>query len=168
MKTNELPKIDQTDNPTRCCPRFNPEGWDGQDLHFRDKPFVRAATISAMHIPLNMGSVFSRVQKHMEKVGAFGADEYIVLSRDVSAWGAEHYFATQNPVPDEQNVTLSGDYVTKVFEGPYRDAKTWYGEMETLVRDRGKTPGDIFFFYTTCPKCAKTYGKNYVVGVAKT
>jgi len=25
----------------------------------------------------------------------------------------------------------------------------------------------MYFFYTTCPTCAKHYGKNYVVGVAK-
>jgi len=25
----------------------------------------------------------------------------------------------------------------------------------------------MYFFYTTCPTCAKHHGKNYVVGVAK-
>jgi hypothetical protein len=25
----------------------------------------------------------------------------------------------------------------------------------------------LYFFYMTCPKCAKHYGKNYVVAVAK-
>ncbi|MGD9980573.1 MAG: hydrolase [Hyphomonadaceae bacterium] len=25
----------------------------------------------------------------------------------------------------------------------------------------------IYLFYTTCPKCAKAYGKNYVVAVAQ-
>jgi hypothetical protein len=64
--------------------------------------------------------------------------------------------------------TLSGDFVTKVFEGPYREVINWYGEMEDLVREHGGTPGDIYFFYTTCPRCAKAYGENYVVGVAET
>lgn len=63
--------------------------------------------------------------------------------------------------------SLTGDFVTKVFEGPYRDAKDWCAEMEQLVRDRGSLPGRVYFFYTTCPKCAKHYGKNYVVGVAE-
>ena len=26
---------------------------------------------------------------------------------------------------------------------------------------------NIYFFYTTCPKCSKYYGENYVVAVAK-
>jgi hypothetical protein len=25
----------------------------------------------------------------------------------------------------------------------------------------------MYFFYTTCPKCAKKYGKNYVVILAQ-
>jgi hypothetical protein len=70
-------------------------------------------------------------------------------------------------VPGEEMVELSGDFVTKVFEGPYHEAEQWHEEMERLVRARGKAPGRVFFFYTTCPKCAAAYGKNYVVGVAE-
>lgn len=35
MEVNSLPKYDMSDNPTNCCPRFNSEGWDEQDLHFK-------------------------------------------------------------------------------------------------------------------------------------
>ena len=167
MHTNELPAYDMTDNPTGCCPRFNPEGWDDVSLHLKDMPMLRAVTMSAMHIPLNMGKVFNRVQSHIEKAGAFDADHYIVLSRDPSPWYAEHLFAVSKPVPDEEMTKLSGDYITRVFEGPYRDARDWFDEMDKLVRANGDLPGKIWFFYTTCPKCAKTYGKNYVVGVAE-
>ncbi len=167
MDVNALPAYDASDNPNDCCPRFNPDGWDGQELHFRDKPFIHAATRSVMHVPLNMGSVFARVLDKMVPSGAYDPDNTIVLSRDRSAWAADHYFATTGPVEGEEMVTLDGDYITKVFEGPYKDAKEWYGEMEDLVRARGAEPGEIYFFYTTCPKCAKVYGKNYVVGVAE-
>ena len=54
MKTNTLPKYDSSDNPTNCCPRFKPDGWDEQELHFEDKLFVKAETRSLAHIPLNM------------------------------------------------------------------------------------------------------------------
>lgn len=70
MQTNETPRYDASVNTTGCCPRFNPEGWDGQDLHFKDKRFVKASTLSVMHIPMNMGSVFARVNKHIEDAGA--------------------------------------------------------------------------------------------------
>ena len=168
MKTHTVPHYDDSVNETGCCPRFNPEGWDEQELHFKDKHFLRAETRSAMHIPLNMGSVFGRVNEHVEDTGGWDSDNMIVLSRDLSAFKAEHLFSLDRDVPGEDAVTLSGDFVTKVFEGPYREAKDWYTEMEQLVREKGGTPGRIYFFYTTCPKCAKHYGKNYVVGVAET
>jgi hypothetical protein len=167
MQTNTLPHYDMTDAPTRCCPRFDPEGWDGAELHFRNKRFVRAATHSAMHVPIDMGKVFERVHQHIESAGGYDPDNIIVLSRDLSPWRAEHYFAVSDDVPGEEMVELSGDFVTKVFEGPYHEAEQWHEEMERLVRARGKAPGRVFFFYTTCPKCAAAYGKNYVVGVAE-
>jgi hypothetical protein len=167
MKTNALPRYDDSVNTTGCCPKFNPQGWDGQDLHFEDKPFLRATTRSAAHIPLNMGKVFSRVQGRIEAAGAYDAEDFIVLSRDLSAWEGEHLFSVSRPVPDEEMTTLSGDFVTKVFEGPYREAKHWDEEMRQLVTAKGGTPSEVYFFYTTCPKCAKAYGKNYVVGVAR-
>jgi hypothetical protein len=36
MNVNELPAYDASDNPTGCCPRFNANGWDRQNLQFRD------------------------------------------------------------------------------------------------------------------------------------
>ena len=39
--------------------------------------------------------------------------------------------------------------------------------MQDLVRARGSEPKAVYFFYTTCPDCAKAYGQNYVVGVAQ-
>jgi hypothetical protein len=167
MNTNTLPRYDDSENTTGCCPRFNPIGWDGQKLHFDEKLFLRATTRSVMHIPVNMGKVFSRVQKAAEAVDAFDMDDFIVLSRDLNAWESEHLFAVHRDVPPEEVVLLSGDFVTKVFEGPYRKAKDWCVEMEDIARAHGHEDGAIYFFYTTCPKCAKAYGKNYVVGVAQ-
>jgi hypothetical protein len=39
--------------------------------------------------------------------------------------------------------------------------------MEAQVEAKGKHLDTMYFFYTTCPKCARHYGKNDVVGVAK-
>ena len=167
MQVNQLPHYDDSINTTGCCPKFNPEGWDGQDLHFKDKKFVRATTRSAMHIPVNMGKVFERVQQHMLDADAYDPDDTIILSHELSPWQAEHYFSATNDVEGEEMVALSGNYFTKVFEGPYSQAKEWFEELQKLARSRGAEPKNVFFFYTTCPKCAKAYGKNYVVGVVE-
>ena len=114
-----------------------------------------------------MDRVFRRVQGHIENAGAFDPHNCIVLSRDLSAWQAEHLFSVSNPVLDEEAVTLTGNFLTKVFEGPYRQARVWYDDMKDLARAKGAAPEEVYFFYTTCPKCAKAYGKNYVVGVVR-
>ncbi|MCK0104128.1 hypothetical protein MWU63_17730 [Pseudohalocynthiibacter sp. F2068] len=41
-------------------------------------------TNSVLHIAVNMGKVFERVQKNIESAGAYDTDNYIVLSRDIS------------------------------------------------------------------------------------
>lgn len=167
MQTNSLPHYDISENSTGCCPRFNPQGWDNQTLRFDEKLFVRATTKSALHIPLDMGRVFSRVQRHLEDSGATDPENMIVLSRDLSPWEAEHLFSATREVEGEEMTTLSGEFITRVFEGPYRMAKDWFHEMEVAAKAKGKTAKRIFFFYTTCPKCAKVYGENYVVGAAE-
>jgi len=167
MDTNALPKFDMSDNPTNCCPRFKPQGWDAQELHFKDKLFVKATTCSLFHIPLNMGSVFPKTLTAIENAGAMSEDELIVLSHDPSAWTGEHFFSVSHDVPGQEMVHLSGDYLTKVFEGPYKNAPKWEKEMAAFVESHGKHVKKTYFFYTTCPKCAKYYGKNYVVAVAE-
>ncbi len=167
MQTNLLPKYDMSDNPTGCCPRFHPQGWDGQALHFRDKLFVRARTRSLAHVPLNMGSVFARTFKAIEDAHASDDGDFIVMSRDESAWSAEHLFAVTREVPGCELVRLSGDYRTKVFEGPYRQVPKWRKALLQALHDQGKEVTRVYFFYTTCPKCARAYGENYVVAVAQ-
>ncbi|MFN0193467.1 MAG: hydrolase [Aestuariivirga sp.] len=167
MQTNAVPAVDMSVNTTGCCPKFNPEGWDNQELHFENKRFLRAKTTSVAHIPINMGSVFARVQEHIDEAKAMDPNDYIVLSRETSAFGAEHLFAVTKPIPDEDMTTLSGNFVTKVFEGPYREMRHWYDEMIKLAEAKGSSGKPVWFFYTTCPKCAKAYGANYVVGVAE-
>ena len=156
-----------SDNPTDCCPKFKPESWDNQELHFKDKLFLKAKTKSIFHIPINMGKVYPGTFSDIEKANAFSEDNFVVLSHDPSAWKGEHYFAVTRDVPGHEMVSMTGDYITKVFEGPYKDAPKWEKEMEGLVEKQGKKAGKTYFFYTTCPKCAKTYGKNYVVGVSE-
>ncbi|WGW06023.1 hydrolase [Tropicibacter oceani] len=167
LETNALPRFDTSVNTTGCCAKFNPVGWDNRMLHFRDKPFVRALTKSALHVPLNMGRVFTRVLRHLEDGGACDPEQMIVLSRDLTAWEAEHLFAVTRKVDGEDMTTLTGDFITRVFEGPYHKAKDWVHDMQVTARAIGRQPGAVYMFYTTCPRCAKVYGQNYVVGLVQ-
>ena len=166
MRTNEIPVSDPHDTETGCCLRFHPEAWDGQVLHFDDKPFVKAASISVFHVPLNMGAVFRRTNKKLARAHAKDTSP-LVLSQERSGSSAEHLFAVTKPVPGAKMARLSGDFMLKVFEGPYRNGPRWCETMQDYAQAQGKHVENVYMYYTTCPRCAKHYGKNYVVGVAK-
>ena len=166
MQVNRTPAYDKNDRPTGCCARFQPEPWDDQELVFEDKPFVHTTTRSFFHIPLGMGSMFVKTFGAIEKAHADGGD-FLVLTQDASPWRADHYFAVDREVPGADMVRLSGTFVTKVFDGPYAKARDWCADMKRTVEQKGKHLDALYFFYTTCPRCAKAYGHNYAVGVAR-
>ncbi len=166
MARTTLPTYGMDHSATGCCPRFEPDDWDEQEFEFCEWPFVRTSTVNFLHVPLNMGSMIKRTWAKIEQAGAVPQDAFLMLSTDPSPWRGEHYFLVTREVPGEQMVRLSGLHLSKVFEGPYRDAGKWAQDMERYVQSQGKTLKTLYFFYTTCPKCAKVYGKNYVVAFA--
>jgi hypothetical protein len=94
-------------------------------------------------------------------------EQAMILSRDISPWKAEQLYSVIKPIEGQDNVVLNGTYLSKVFEGPYKNAKNWYNEMFAYAKEQGKAVKKLYFYYTTCPKCAKHYGKNYVIGLAE-
>jgi hypothetical protein len=107
-----------------------------------------------------------RNMKQIEAAGA-KADETVVLSDENSLWGADVYIHVSKEVPNADNVTISGTFLSKVFEGPYQHVHKWIEETKTFVSSRGRDLKKLYCYYTTCPKCAKKYGKNYVVILAQ-
>ena len=166
LPTNVIPQAGVIKNDTGCCQRFDPGPWQDQELHFEEKPFVKASTNSFLHVPLNMRPVFTQTWNAIKEAHAEPGGQ-LVLSHDRSPWHAEHLFAVSGPVPGAQMVYLSGNFLTKVFEGPYSDARKWCAAMMEYVQASGRQLETLYFFYSTCPRCAKQYGKNYVVGIAK-
>ncbi len=153
-------------NETGCCPRFNPARWDDQEISWQDKLFVRDRVRSLFHVPLNFGRVMQRNMQGIEAAGALDPD-HLMLSDENSLWGADVYIAVSKEIPGAQMERISGVFFTKAFEGPYSKARQWAKEVTTLMEQRGRPPKNLYFWYTTCPRCAKAYGENYVVLVAE-
>ncbi len=142
--------------------------WDKAEVTWKDKKFIRDTTLQIFHIPLNMGQMMKRAWGKIEKAKAAPPiREWLMLSYDPSPWKGEHYMAVTREVPDAENVKISGRFLTRVFEGEFKEAPQWMREMERYVKDKKEKMEKVYFFYTTCPKCAKHYGKNYVVGLAQ-
>lgn len=149
-------------NDTGCCPKFNPEPWDNKEITWKDKLFIKDSVKSFLHIPFNFGSV---VKRNMSKIESAAADnpENMMLSDEKSLWGSDLYIAVNKEISGAKNEKISGTFLTKVFEGPFQNCGKWIKEMNEYVKSKGKETKKIYMWYTTCPKCAKIYGKNYVV-----
>ena len=153
-------------NPDECCARFDPQPWDGKEVRWQDKRFVKDRVRSFLHIPLNFGAVMKRNVGQIEAAGA-RPESMVVLSDENSLWGADVYIEVTKEIPGANMASISGTFLCKVFEGPYQNMRKWIEEMKAFVQSRGMSFRRLFFFYTTCPKCAKKYGKNYVAILAK-
>lgn len=155
-----------TQDAAECCPKFDPGPWDKKEITWEGKLFLQDRVRSFLHIPLNFEAVMKR---SMATIGAANAipDEMVVLSDENSLWGADVYIAISKDIPGAKMAELSGTFLTKVFEGPYRNIRNWIEEMKSFVKGKGKAFQKLYFFYTTCPRCAKKYGKNYVVILAQ-
>ena len=160
--------MDQHDrqSQTDCCPRFDPGPWDEKEITFQEKLFVKDHVRTFLHIPLNFGKVMIRNMEKIKKAGAI-VPMPVVLSDEKSLWGADLYIAVSKEVPGAKMARISGTFLTKVFEGPYKNAGRWAQEMKAYVKSKGRQTEKMYFFYTTCPKCAEVYGRNYTVVLAK-
>ena len=147
---------------TGCCARLDAAKWDGKEIEWKDKLFLKDHIRAVFHVPINMGSVMGRDQKAIEDAAAYPEDP-IWLSDEVSPWGSDVYVAVDHPVPGTETIKLSGKFVTKAFEGPYRDIGKWLRAMDAFVSGKGHRTKRHLFYYATCPNCAKTFGKNQVV-----
>jgi hypothetical protein len=148
--------------PTGCCEPFNPEPWQEKEIVWDNKIFVKDRVRNFMYIPMDMGKVITKNLGLIEKAGA-KASHQLMLTDETSPWGSDIYIDVAKEVSGAKMATISGTFLTKVFEGPYQNAGKWAKEMQEYVKEKGKNLKKLYFSYTTCPKCAKAYGKNYVV-----
>jgi len=150
---------------TGCCAALDPAVWDGKTLTWTGKPFVKSHMRALFHVPLDFGAVVGKVHAAVEKSEAY-PEEPFWLSDEVSLWRSDFYLAVDRDVTGMENAALSGTFLTKAFEGPYRDVGKWIAAMREHVAAQGYQILKLYFFYATCPKCAKRLG-NHVVLFAK-
>ncbi len=157
---------EQKKQNTGCCKPFNPRKWDRKEINWRKKLFLRDHVTSFFHIPLNMGSKIKKNCQLIEKAGA-KAKTNLMLSDEKSAWGSDIYIDVVKEVSGAKMERITGKFLTHVFEGPYKQTPHWEKKMQEYVKSKNQKIKKMYFWYTTCPKCAKAYNKNYVVLFAK-
>jgi hypothetical protein len=152
--------------PTGCCAPFDPGPWDDKEITWEGNRFVKTHVHSVLHIPLDMGRKVAQSMRLIEAAHAAAA-QTPMLSEERSPWGSELYINVTGPVPGADVVTISGTFLTKVYEGPFSRAPDWIADMEQHVKAKGRALKKVYLGYTTCPRCARAYGKNYVVVFAQ-
>jgi hypothetical protein len=154
----------------KCCPPFDPKPWDGITHEWKDKPFITDSIPQFMHVPLpgTMARMMKRITKKAEELGiATDEKNFLLLAHDPSPWKSVFYLAVTKDHPQANVTKLSGKYLSRVFDGPYNMIPTYIRETEISVKAENYSALKYYFYYTTCPKCAKKYGHNYIVVLAE-
>ncbi len=157
-------------NAEPCCPKFDTTPWDEKTHQWQDKLFIIGTIPQLFHMPLpwTLNSTMSRMWNQAQEAGAApDLKDFLVLAYDPSPWKSELYLSVTKEVPGTENVKLTGTFLSKVFDGPYNAVPKWIKAMETYVTSKGKQTHKYYFYFTTCPKCAKIHGHNYVVAFAQ-
>jgi hypothetical protein len=149
-----------------CCPKFEPNLWDDKTFEWENKKFIKDKVFTLFYMPINFGNAMRRLNKKVTSAHAEVPD-WLCLSDHTSLWNMDLYLAVDKEIPEAANTTLSGKYYSKVYEGPFQDTGKWSKDFANHMKSKGVAMKKMFMWYTTCPKCAKKYGKNYVAIIAQ-
>lgn len=150
-----------TEKDAICCPPFDPSLWDNKVFNWDKKPFIKDKVFTFLYMPLNFGKVMRRLNKRVMNAQAEIPD-YLALSNHTSKWNMDIYLAVNRVIHGDMTATISGKFYSKVYEGDFKNTDKWCKDFEAFANVKGFKIKQLFMWYTTCPKCAKKYGKNYV------
>jgi len=145
-----------------CCPPFDPAPWHDKVFEWDNKKFIRDRIMTFFFMPLNFGQKMKKLDNLVTRAGGLFPDA-MSLSDHISKWSMDIYMAVDKDIPGVENTTLSGKFFSRVYEGPFSDTGKWCKDSEDVAKARDLSIKKWYMWYTTCPKCAKKYGKNYVV-----
>jgi hypothetical protein len=151
---------------TECCPKFDPAPWDDKTFEWNNKLFIKDKVFTLFYMPINFGKVMIRLNEKVKNAGATMPD-WVCLSDHTSKWNMDVYLAVDKEVPGAENTSLSGKFLSKVYEGNFKETGKWCKDFESYAAGKNLKIKKLYMWYTTCPKCAKKYGKNYVAIVAQ-
>ncbi len=153
-----------------CCPLFHPENWNNIQHIWDHKLFLKDSVPEFFHIPLP-GTYEKAITRMWNKANgahaAPGPKDFLLLAHDPSSFKGELYMSVTKEIPGEQTESFTGTFFSKVFEGDYSDARRALRSMEGFLTDNEMISEKDYIYFPYCPKCAKKYGRNYIVVVSQ-
>ena len=148
-----------------CCPRFDPAPWDEKVVEWKEKRFIKDRVFTFLYMPFGFGKVMRALDAKVRNAGAT-IPGHLCLSDHTSKWNMDILLAVDKEIDGADNLSLSGKFYSRVYEGPFRDTGKWASDFKSAAAEKGFAAVKLYMWYTTCPKCAKKYGKNHVVFIA--
>lgn len=159
-------------NKDECCPLFDPQKWDKKTHSWENKQFITEWIPTLFHIPFPpmIGMKMTKMCKLAEASQAMIKDmsDMLALFHDPHPFKSEIFMSVTKEVPQANNTTISGSFISKVFDGPYNAVPKFIKEMDEYLAKDNKKAKDYYIHYAYCPKCSKKYGHNYMILFAQT
>jgi hypothetical protein len=150
-----------------CCPVFHSEKWNEKTFRWDRKPFIKASIPTFFHMPYPpmIGKQITRLTKLAEESNKLDSnkEEILVLFTDPHPFKSEIFLSVSGEVPDAKNASLTGTFISKVFDGKYNSMPKFMKEMDVYLEGLNKKSRQYYVHYAYCPKCAKEAGHNYMV-----
>ena len=150
-----------------CCPKFDPDKWDEKTFNWKNKAFIKDSIPTLFHIPFPpmIGKKVARMWKMAEESKTTPPEkgDVLLLFADPHPFKSEIYLSVTGNVPNVNNVEISGNFMAKVFDGPYNAIPKFIKEMNNYLSGKGKKSQKYYVHYAYCPKCAKKYGHNHMI-----
>ncbi len=148
-----------------CCKQFNLELWHDKVIKWENKRFIKTTVKTFLYMPIGFGKAMTKLFGLVDKYSI--KSDHICLSNHLSGWKMEILLDVDKSIPEIDNVVLNGTFYSLVYEGEFRETGKWLADFKTQLQTKNYDAKKIFMWYTTCPKCAKKYGKNYVAIIAQ-
>jgi len=132
------------------CPTINEAQWDKQKKTI-DKLFYKTWSPRLFYYPFSFSIDLSRAEQGAKNAKYTIPENPMVLDTGGMLWSTI-MVEVEGANPEDKNiVSLKGkEFYTKVSKLPWKDMKT---DIEALKQELGKEPTELYFWYTSCPKC---------------
>jgi len=148
-----------------CCQSFDPKEWDKKNFKWKKKRFVKSKAFCFLGNPIGYKKAVVEILKKVRAVSA-NVPNLMCLSEDIKKWNMDILMAVDRDIPDSLMVELSGEFVSRVYEGELKKKKIWDSDFQEYVSSKKVKIDKIFRWFVTCGKCSRRFKKNYVVYIA--
>jgi len=147
-----------------CCKDIDLSKWNFREVKWNRKPFYVVRYGTFLHIPIGIGKA---MVSGMNIVAGKYHTPYpeLWLSKETGLFSAKMLFAVKKANPGDPSIEkLSGTFVTRGFQGPYKNMGNYIRVFNEQVKQKyGRKPIELYFWYANCPKCAKKQGGPKIV-----